>query len=49
MVEAILAGCKVPEIGAPAAQPAKKGGFFKPDAFSSPDGERFAAKATEPP
>ena len=45
MMEDVVAGAPLPKIEAElAAKP--KSGFFKPDAFTNPDYERFAAKAT---
>lgn len=45
VMEGIVAGAPLPDIGS--KEPAEpKSGFFKPDAFTGPDGERFALKAT---
>ena len=45
MVERIVSGGPLPDSGPPVPRPAKSG-FFKPDAFSNADGQRFAVKAT---
>ena len=45
MMRNVVAGAPLPKLEAEVA-PRAKSGFFKPDAFSNPDYERFAAKAT---